>query len=99
MATTQDSNDRNYSDAEKLALARGSRLILPAWIVEIDRAAINPISTAPNSIGVGASGSLSTGGAGADVSRMSLSSHALGVDVGPGAPNGVEAPEFINTGK
>lgn len=66
MATTQDSKDRNYSDAERLEQAIGSRLTdfkssksiivttprspaLPAWITELEQAAINPISTAPNS--------------------------------------------------
>ena len=99
MATTQDSNDRNYSDAEKIGRAIGSRLILPAWIVEIDRAAINPISTDGNTGSAGSPGSLSTGRAVAGVSRIPLSIHKLSVDVGPGASNGVEAPEFINTGK
>ncbi len=63
MATTQDSNDRNYSDAEKLELAIGSRLtdfksskmiivapwMFPTWVNDIYQAAIDPISTAPNS--------------------------------------------------
>ena len=70
MATQQDSNDLNYSDIEKLERAVGSRLILPAWIIDLDRAAVDPISTAPNIVSVGSPGSLSTGGAGADVSDV-----------------------------
>lgn len=72
MATTQDNNDRNYSDAENLERARVSRLILPAWIVELEQAAVNPISIAPKSISVGPPGSLSTGGVVADVSDIHM---------------------------
>ena len=99
MATTQDSNDRSYSDAEKFERPTVSRLILPAWITELERAALNPISIAPNSIGAGPPGSLSTGGVGADVSDIFTFGPSLGGDVPLGASNGVEAPVFINLDK